>query len=67
MLSDEVIPAVDYRLPGGLLFSHTENILRDLLSTERMAGISVTIFNPRLDHSGKISQSLAESLGRGFN
>ena len=66
VLSDEVNPAVDYRLPGGLQFEQVELLLSRLLQTERIAGISVTIFNPRLDATGQISKKISESLGRAF-
>jgi arginase len=66
VLSDEVNPAVDYRLPGGLQFEQVELLLSRLLQTERMAGISVTIFNPRLDTTGQVSKKISESLGRAF-
>lgn len=67
VLSDEINPAVDYRLPGGLLFEQVELLLNFLLSTGRMAGISVTIFNPRLDKDGHIARNIAESLTRAFD
>lgn len=67
VLSDEINPAVDYRIPGGLFFDQTEYLLRNLLLTGRMAGISVTIFNPNLDKDGSISKNITESLGRSFN
>ena len=66
VLSDEVNPAVDYRLPGGLQFEQVELLLSRLLQSDRMAGISVTIFNPRLDTTGQISKEISESLGRAF-
>lgn len=67
VLSDAINPAVDYRLPGGLQYEQVEYYIRSLLLTGRMMGISVTIFNPRLDNSGHISKSITESLGRAFN
>lgn len=67
VLSDEINPAVDYRLSGGLLFEQVEALIKRLLLTGSMVGISITIFNPRLDASGLISQSIADSLGRAFN
>lgn len=67
VLSDEINPAVDYRLPDGLQFEQVEYLVRGLLLTGRMTGISVTIFNPRLDNSGRISKSITESLGRAFS
>lgn len=66
VLSDEINPAVDYRLPGGLLFDQVEQLMRSLLFTGRMTGITVTIFNPRLDQRGSISKNIVESIGRAF-
>ncbi|MFC4873192.1 arginase family protein [Negadavirga shengliensis] len=67
VLSDEINPAVDYRLPDGLRFEQVEYLIRSLLKTERMIGISVTIFNPRLDKTGNVSKNITESLGKAFN
>jgi arginase len=67
VLSDEINPAVEYRLPGGLLFEQVEHLLKNLLLTGRMTGISITIFNPKLDKTGSIPKSIAESLGRAFD
>jgi arginase len=67
VLSDEINPAVDYRLPGGLQFDQVEHLIRNLLLTGRIAGISVTIFNPGLDKDGHISKNISESLGRTFD
>jgi arginase len=52
--------------PGGLAFEQVEYLLQALLASVPAAGISVTIFNPRLDHNGQIAQKLAQSLGRAF-
>ena len=67
VLSDEINPAVDYRLPGGLVFEQVEHLIKSLLLTGRMAGISVTIFNPGLDNNGRVSKSITESMGRAFD
>ena len=67
VLSDKINPAVDYRLPGGLPFDHVEYLIKNLLLTGRMAGISVTIFNPELDEDGQISKSITESIARAFD
>lgn len=66
VLSDDVNPAVDYRLPDGFIFKEIENLLRNLLSTLKISGISITIFNPRLDKTGQISEKITRSLGRAF-
>lgn len=67
VLSDKINPAVDYRLPGGLLFKQVEHLIKSLLLTGRIAGISVTIFNPTLDKDNSISKNIADSIGRAFN
>lgn len=67
VLSDEINPAVDYRLPGGLHFDDVEILVKKLLLTGRIAGMTITIFNPRLDSTGHISKSIAQSLGRAFD
>jgi arginase len=66
VLADEINPAVDYRLPGGLSFSEFEYLLSCLLTSLKIAGVSVTIFNPRLDRDGGIARNIVDSMGRGF-
>lgn len=58
VLSDEDNPAVDYRLPGGLSFEQCESILKDLINTYHIIGMSVTIFNPTFDKKGEIAKRL---------
>jgi arginase len=67
VLSDEINPAVDYRLPGGLQFEQVEYLIKSLLLSGRMTGISVTIFNPRLDKKGFIAKNISQSIGRAFD
>ena len=62
VLSDDENPAVDYRLPGGLSFKEVEYILHALLKTNRIAGMSVTIFNPTLDTSGTVAKKITNCL-----
>jgi arginase len=67
VLSDDINPAVDYRLPGGLSFEQAGYILHQLLLTGRMAGMSVTIYNPALDEKGSIAQGIVQCLGQAFD
>ncbi|MFI6106693.1 arginase family protein [Streptomyces sp. NPDC051310] len=67
VLDDALMPAVDYRLPGGLSWPELERVLRTALADERAVGLDVTIFNPRLDPGGTIAARLAECLGRGLS
>ena len=65
-LSDDVNPAVDYRLPGGLGFGQAEELLRSLLMGHPILGMTVTIFNPSLDMDGSVSAAITDSLVRVF-
>jgi arginase len=67
VLNDEINPAVDYRIPGGLSFEQTEFFIRSLLQTKRISGMSVTIYNALLDANGKIGTNITESIGGIFS
>ncbi|MFD7626697.1 arginase family protein [Streptomyces sp. NPDC059851] len=67
VLDDAVMPAVDYRQPGGLTWSELEAVLRAALADERAVGLDVTIFNPRLDPDGGIAARLTECLRRSLS
>jgi arginase len=63
-LDDAVMPAVDYRLPGGLSWRELETVLQLSVATGRVVGIEVTIFNPLLDGDGSLALGLVGCLGR---
>ncbi|WP_329203831.1 arginase family protein [Streptomyces sp. NBC_00683] len=67
ILDDALMPAVDYRLPGGLTWAELESVLRTALSGDRAVGLDVTIFNPRLDPDGTIAARLTDCLHRGLS
>jgi arginase len=67
VLDDAVMPAVDYRLPGGLSWDELEMVLRRAVETDRMVGLEVTIFNPTLDADGSITRTLVTSLCRSLS
>jgi arginase len=67
VLDDEVMPAVDYRLPGGLTTKELVTVLRVATATGRVAGIEVTIYNPTLDPGGKAGRALATALADGLH
>ena len=52
VLDDALMPAVDYRQPGGLDWSESASVLRAAHATGRVAGLQVTIYNPNLDGDG---------------
>jgi arginase len=62
VLDDEVMPAVDYRLPGGLSWDELGTTLRTAAASGRMVGLEVTIFNPSLDGDGSIAAALVGCL-----
>jgi arginase len=66
VLDDAVMPAVDYRMPGGLSWDELAAVLRAATSNGRASGISVTIFNPELDRDGAIALAFVNALARGL-
>lgn len=67
VLDDSDMPAVDYRLPGGISFSELSDLLSLLVGSEKAVGMSVTIFNPTLDKDGSIAENLVSSIVRGLS
>jgi arginase len=61
-LDDAVMPAVEYRLPGGLTPKELETVLRIARTSDRAIGIEVTVYNPSLDEDGRAGRVLTETL-----
>lgn len=66
VLDDSIMPAVDYRLEGGLSFSELSDLLRTINSSGRAVGMSITIFNPRLDLDNSIASKFVSSIVDGL-
>ena len=67
VISDEENPAVDYRLAGGIPSAQCEILLKGLLSTNKIVGMTITIFNPQLDdEQGSVSKMLTNLITRAF-
>jgi arginase len=66
VLDDSIMPAVDYRLNGGLSFQDLSEILKILVDSGRSVGMDVTIFNPNLDPDGSIALRFVSSLIEGI-
>src|SRR5262245_1447934 len=66
VLDDAVMPAVDYRLPGGLSWEELVAVLRIAADSPRLIGIQVTIFNPTLDSEGRLASALVDALVAGL-
>ena len=66
VLDDTVMPAVDYRLDDGLSYSDLTEVLNVLLATKLAAGMTITIFNPRLDPDGSIANKFVSRIVDGL-
>ena len=67
VLNDSIMPAVDYRLPGGITFSELSNLLKLLLLSKKAVGISVAILNPTLDKDGSITRNFVSCIVEGLS
>ena len=67
VLNDSIMPAVDYRLPGGITFSELSNLLKLLLLSKKAVGISVAILNPTLDKDGSITRNFVSCIAEGLS
>lgn len=61
-LDDAIMPAVDFRVPGGLSWDELAVALRIALASGKAGGIEITIYNPRLDEDGSAGRGLADLL-----
>jgi arginase len=66
-LDDALMPAVDYRLPGGLSWHELVTALRTALASGRVMGLEVAIYNPTLDESGSAGRGLVDALASALN
>jgi arginase len=67
VLDDAVMPAVDYRLPGGLSWDELECVIRLAIDSTRAVGLEITIFNAALDTDGSIAEALVSCLARSLD
>jgi arginase len=67
VLDDAVMPAVDYRTPGGLRFTEVTRIVTAALATGKAVGLELTIFNPTLDPDGSLARELVDMLVAGLS
>ena len=62
VVSDDLMPAVDYRIPDGLSWDELRTVLEVALGSGRAVGIEITIYNPALDASGDSGRELTRTL-----
>jgi arginase len=61
-LDDAIMPAVEYRLPGGLSPREAKMVVGMALDSGKAVGIEVTIYNPNLDRDGSAGRVLTDLL-----
>jgi arginase len=62
VLDDAVMPAVDFRAPGGLSGDDLRAVLDAALESPHAIGMEITIYNPQLDGDGSAGRLLASLL-----
>jgi arginase len=62
VLDDDLMPAVDYRNPGGLSWEELTLVVTSAMATGRVCGMDVAIFNPRLDPGEHLAERLVAFL-----
>lgn len=67
VLDDAVMPAVDYRQPGGLSLDEAATLLNAAIAAGRCAGMTVTTFNPSLDAGGAGAKMLADLVAKAMD
>lgn len=67
VLHDEIMPAVDYRMPDGLWADELTAALAVLLASPLLTGMDITIYNPTFDDDGRsAARVLAAAVTRAF-
>lgn len=61
-LDDAIMPAVDFRVPGGLSWNELGAALSIILASGKAVGLEVAIYNPRLDEDGSAGRGLVDVL-----
>jgi arginase len=62
VLDDAIMPAVDYRMPGGLSWDELGTVLSAAVLNPKAAGLEVCIYNPSLDPTGASGAGLVAAL-----
>jgi arginase len=62
VLDQDVFPATDYLMPGGLSWEELSQLLGPLLASEALAGASIACYNPEKDPDLACGRALVEAL-----
>ena len=63
VLDELAFPATDYLMPGGLTVAELGQLIRPLLASPALAGVSLACYNPQKDSDGNGAAALLELLG----
>ncbi|MBA3873802.1 MAG: arginase family protein, partial [Anaerolineae bacterium] len=66
VLNDAIMPAVDYRIADGLNWDELDRVLKTVMTSGQAVGITITIFNPRLDADGSIAAQFTQHMVAGL-
>jgi arginase len=66
VLDDAVMPAVDYRVPGGLQPAELAEVLHRTVKGARIVGMTVSIYNPSLDADRAAARTVVAALCAGL-
>jgi arginase len=67
VLSDNIMPAVDYRQADGLSWDELVDMLKVVYSSGQVRGLDITIYNPRYDSDRCIAQDFVDALTKGLS
>lgn len=62
VLDQEILPAVDYTMPGGLDWEEITALLQPLAHSPAFVGMDITIYNPGLDPDGRFARQIVREL-----
>jgi arginase len=61
-VDDALMPAVDYRLAGGLSWDELGALLRIAMASRKAVGLELTIYNPSLDLEARAGRELGRTV-----
>ena len=67
VLNDNIMPCVDSRNPDGLYYPEFNKLCGMLFSSEKFAGVEITILDPDLDTGAVFTNLFIENFTRTFN
>jgi arginase len=62
VVDDALMPAVDFRVPGGLSWDELDVALRTAMASGKAVGLEVAIYNPSLDENASAGRGLTDGL-----